>query len=284
VGAELYLRCRIGAHGSAAPDAVTLLFRVDGAVVREIRVPVRIGAPVSIGEYWTPAAPGAHEVACEVNGDRKTDDSASENNTRRLTVDVRPRGAAVIPTTATASAPAPATWAAKTARPAPPAAASAPPASTAATAATNPAPAPAPPAAKSSSGPGTASTAKPDLAILAVSTAADPGCARKDPAVTVHVTLKNIGEGAFVPRNAAVLEVTAKIVGLAQLAGRKPVPQLAPGATAELDVVAKSRASVAGAAGLRYSVVVIVNGQSAVEEVTLDNNAEYIKAAAFPSC
>ncbi len=282
MGDELYLRCRLGAQGTEAPDAVTLVFRVDGRVVRDLRVPVRIGGPVSVGEYWTPAAPGPHEVACEVNPDRKVEEMVHADNVRQRTVDVRPRGSAA------ATAPAP-----KTARPAPPSAAppaqpvpAAPPPATAAPPApvAPSAPAPAAPAPKPAPGPATATAGKPDLAIVAVTTAADPGCARKEPVVTVRVTVKNVGAAAFVPRSAAVVEATVKIVGVATLGGRKAVPALAPGASADLEVVARSRASVAGAGGLRYSVVVIVNGDSAVEEVTLDNNGEYVKAAAFPSC
>ena len=94
VGDELYIRCRLAAQGAGAPDAVSFVFRVDGTVVRELRVPVRIGAPIAIGEYWTPATPGPHEVACEANPDRKVEEAIYADNLRQRTVEVLPRGSA----------------------------------------------------------------------------------------------------------------------------------------------------------------------------------------------
>jgi hypothetical protein len=248
VGDELYIRCRLTARGTGAPDTVSFVFRVDGSVVRQLTVPVPIGAPVTIGEYWTPAAPGAHEVACEADPDRKAEDAARGDNSQRRSVEVRPKGSAA------AAAPVPAAPAPKQATPSP-----------------------APPATAPAAG-------RPDLAIVAVTTAADPGCARKDPSVTVHVTVKNVGETPFVPpRNSALLDITVKVANQPALIGRKAVPQLAPGASAELDVVARNRSPVASAGGLRYAAVIIVNGDSKVEETTLDNNGEYVKAV-FPPC
>ena len=102
--------------------------------------------------------------------------------------------------------------------------------------------------------------------------------------MTVRVTVKNVSEAVFVPpRNSAMLETTVKIANQTALAGRKAVPQLAPGAGAELEVIARSRLPIPAAGGQRYSVVIIVNGESKVEEVTLDNNGEYVKAV-FPPC
>jgi hypothetical protein len=49
-------------------------------------------------------------------------------------------------------------------------------------------------------------------------------------------------------------------------------------------VVSRGRRPIPNAGGLRYSVVITVNGDGRVEEVTLDNNGEYVKAAAFPRC
>ena len=287
VGDELYIRCRLAAQGAGVPDAVSFVFRVDGTVVRELRVPVTIGAPIAIGEYWTPAAAGPHEVACEANPDRKVEEMIHVDNVRKRTVEVYPRGSAPAPAAPTAkpvAPPAPTPPAAGPSAPAPPAAG--PPATAATRAPAAPAPkavapppAPATPPATTSTG-----TARPDLEIVAVTTADDPGCGPKEPSLTVRVTVKNVGEAAFVPqRSPAFLEATVKIANQTALAGRKALPQLAPGAVAELEVVARSRLPIPDAGGLRYSVVIIVNGDSKVEEVTLDNNGEYVKAV-FPPC
>jgi hypothetical protein len=300
VGTELYIRCRVTAHGTDALDVVSFVFRVDGSVVRELRLPIGIGAPLAIGEYWTPSTPGAHEIVCEVNPDRKVQETVYADNVRSRTVEVRPKGSVTAATPPKAARPAP------PAIPSPPAAAPTPafppavpttpsPAPKAAAPPPSSAPPPAAPVPAPSPTPGPSAAlppraapsaaAKPDLAIVGVKTVADPGCARKEPTVTVHVTVKNVGDAVFVsPRNSALLEATVKIIGVATLAGRKYVPQLPPGASAELDVVARSRGSVAAAGGLRYSVVVIVNGDGQAEEATLDNNGEYVKAAAFPPC
>jgi hypothetical protein len=313
VGDELYIRCRLGAQGASALDAVSFVFRVDGAVVRELRVPVRIGAPMAIGEYWTPATPGPHEIACEANPDRKVEEALYADNVRQRTVEVRPRGSAA------AAAPAPAAPAPKPVTPPaptppstgpstpgaetpgapagkgavpPPSSASTPAPPAAGPPATAATPTPAAPAPKAIAPPTPATppattpagTARPDLAIVAVTTAGDPGCGLKGPAVTVRVTVKNVGEAAFVPpRNPALLETTVKIANQTALAGRRALPQLAPGAVAELEVVARNRLPIPDAGGLRYSVVVIVNGDRKAEEVTLDNNGEYVKAV-FPPC
>ncbi len=125
---------------------------------------------------------------------------------------------------------------------------------------------------------------KPDLAIVAVTTVGDPGCGAREPSVTARVTVKNVSEAAFVPsRNPAMLETTVKIANQTALAGRKALPRLEPGAVAELEVAARNRLPIPDAGGHRYSVVIIVNGESRVEEVTLDNNGEYVKAV-FPPC
>jgi hypothetical protein len=292
VGDELYIRCRLAAQGASAPDAVSFVFRVDGTVVRELRVPVRIGAPVAIGEYWTPATPGTHDVACEANPDRKVEEAIYTDNVRQRTVEVRPRGSS--PANVTAPAPAdptskpgvpPSTTAARPSAPAPPIAG--PPAAAApAPAAPAPKSAGPPPPTTAATPPGTtpAGTAKPDLAIVAVTTAADPGCGPKEPSVTVRVTVKNVGEAVFVPpRNSTLLETTVKIANQTALVGRKAVPPLAPASAAEIEVIARSRQPIPAAGGLRYSVVIILNGDSKVEEVTLDNNGEYVKAV-FPPC
>jgi hypothetical protein len=102
--------------------------------------------------------------------------------------------------------------------------------------------------------------------------------------VTVRVTVKNVGEAVFVPpRNSTLLETTVKIANQTALVGRKAVPPLAPASAAEIEVIARSRQPIPAAGGLRYSVVIILNGDSKVEEVTLDNNGEYVKAV-FPPC
>ena len=102
--------------------------------------------------------------------------------------------------------------------------------------------------------------------------------------MTVRVAVKNVGAAAFVPpRNSTLLETTVRIANQTALTGRKAVPQLAPGAVAELEVIARTPLPIPDAGGLRYSVVIIVNGDSKVEEVTLDNNGEYVKAV-FPPC
>ena len=102
--------------------------------------------------------------------------------------------------------------------------------------------------------------------------------------MTARVTVKNVSEAAFVPsRNPAMLETAVKIANQTALAGRTPLPRLGPGDVAELEVVARNRLPIPDAGGLRYSVVIIVNGESRVEEVTLDNNGEYVKAV-FPRC
>ena len=255
VGEELYIRCRLAAQGSDPPGTVRFVFRVDGTVIRELSVPVTVGAPIAIGEYWKPATAGPHEVACEAGPERKGDAALHVDHARRRTVEVRPRG----------SAPAPPSGPGAPGAPAPPAAA---------------APAPAAPAAPA---PGTG-PAKPDLAIVAVTTVGDPGCGPREPSVTARVTVKNVSEAAFVPsRNPAMLETAIKIANQTALAGRTPLPRLGPGDVAELEVVARNRLPIPDAGGLRYSVVIIVNGESRVEEVTLDNNGEYVKAI-FPRC
>jgi hypothetical protein len=247
-----------------------------------------IGAPIAIGEYWTPAAAGPHEVACEANPDRKVEEALYADNVRQRTVEVRPRGSAPAspaPTPTPAAPPAPTQSSTGPSTPAPPAAG--PPATAATPAPAAPAPKAAAPPPTPATPPATTSTgtAKPDLEIVAVTTAGDPGCGPKEPSVTVRVTIKNVGEAAFVPpRTPALLEATVKIANQTALAGRKALPQLAPGAVAELEVVARNRLPIPDAGGLRYSVVIIVNGDSKVEEVTLDNNGEYVKAAIFPPC
>jgi CARDB protein len=274
VGDELFIRCRLTAQGTGAPDEVSFVFRIDGSVVRELTVPLTMGAPIAIGQYWTPATPGAHDVACEVNPDRKVKEESYADNVRQRTVMVRPRGS----TPATATAPSQAAPAPKPVAPPPPTPPSAAPNAPAPPATGPPASAATPP------GMGPAAPAKPDLAILAVTTIGDPGCGPKEPSLTARVTVKNVGEAVFVPpRNSTLLETTVKIANETTLTGRKAIPQLAPGASAELEVVARSRTPLPDAGGLRYSVVVIVNGDSKVEEVTLDNNGEYVKAV-FPHC
>jgi hypothetical protein len=218
-------------------------------VIREVDVPVTTGAAIAIGEYWRPAAPGTHAVACEVNPDRAVPEAVYADNVRQRSVTVHPAGAQPAPPTGAPSAAAP------------------PPA--------EPRAAPAPPPA-----PG----AKPDLAILAATTVADPGCGPRETTVTVRVTLQNVGLAPFVPpRGAALLEVTARVAPGTTITGRKAVPPLPPGASAEVEVVARDRGPAPDAGGARYSVVVIVNGDRKVEEETLDNNGEYVKAV-FPPC
>jgi hypothetical protein len=256
-------------------------------VLRELRLPVQAGGSLAVGEYWTPVETGPHEIACEVNPGRQPPEQVYTDNVRSRSVDVRPKGAPrpAAPAPAAATVPAPAT-------PAPPA--SVPPvaAAPAPEAAVKPAPpalaAPAPsPAAAPPAGPAApaAPGAKPDLAIVAVKTAAEPNCDSRDPSVTVHAVVKNVGAVAYAPTRApALLEATVTMPNDTSLIGRRPVPRLEPGASAELEVVSRGRRPIPNAGGLRYSVVITVNGDGRVEEVTLDNNGEYVKAAAFPRC
>jgi hypothetical protein len=270
VGDELYIRCRLAAQGADPPGTVRFVFRVDGTVIRELSVPVTVGAPVAIGEYWKPATPGPHEVACEAGPERKGEEALHTANVRSRTVEVRPRESGPAPAAPSPPAPRPVAPAPPTAPPGGPSA-PAPPTAAAPPAPTAPGTAPA--------GPG-----KPDLAIVAVTTVGDPGCGPKEPSVTARVTVKNVSEAAFVPsRNPAMLETTVKIANQTALGGRKALPRLEPGAVAELEVTARNRLPIPDAGGLRYSVVIIVNGESKVEEVTLDNNGEYVKAV-FPRC
>jgi hypothetical protein len=205
--------------------------------------------------------PGLHAVACEVNPDRTVPEAVYEDNLRQRTVTVLPAGAA-------------------SAAPPPPAGA---PGATAPPPAAEPR-APASPRAPEPRAPAPPPGAKPDLAVLAATTVADPGCGPRETSVTVRVTLKNVGQAPFVPRRgAALLEVTAKVAPQTTLTGRKAVPPLQPGASVELEVVARDRSPAPDAGGARYSVVVIVNGDRKVEEETLDNNGEYVKAV-FPPC
>ena len=106
--------------------------------------------------------------------------------------------------------------------------------------------------------------------------------------MTVQVTVENVGPRVmFVPpRNAKTpLEATVqdREPDHAHRDGR-PYPQLAPGASRHqaVEVVARNRGTLPDAGGLRVSVVVTVNGDSKVPEVTLDNNGEYVKAV-FPA-
>ena len=65
---------------------------------------------------------------------------------------------------------------------------------------------------------------------------------------------------------------------------QRPVRLISPDRpAAETEVVAKSRGAAPGAGGLPYSVVLTVNSESKVPEVTLDDNGEYVKAV-FPGC
>ena len=94
--------------------------------------------------------------------------------------------------------------------------------------------------------------AKPDLAILAATTVADPGCGPREPTVTVRVTLKNVGQAPFgaAPRPAALLEATAKVAPRTTLdgpEGRAPAP--ARGRAVELEVVARDRSPAPDAGG-----------------------------------
>ena len=200
VGEELYIRCRLTARGSDPPGTVRVVFRVDGTVIRELSVPVTVGAPIAIGEYWKPATAGPHEVACEAGPERKGDAALHVDHARRRIV----KSAERMP-------PAPPSGPGAPGAPAPPAAA---------------APAPVAPAAPA---PGTG-PAKPDLAIVAVTTVGDPGCGPREPSVTARVTVKNVSEAAFVPsRKPAMLETAVKIANQTALAGRTPLPGWGPG-------------------------------------------------------
>jgi hypothetical protein len=234
VGDELYIRCLLSAQAPGVADTVSFVFRVEGTVIREVRVPVGSGAPVAIGEYWTPRTPGLYRVTCEVNPDRQIEESTYRDNVGQRVVEVL------------ASAP-------------------------------RPPPAAAPP-------PTTSPAALPDLAIVTAATVADPGCGPGEPSVTAQVTVKNVGPAAFTPpRSASLLEVTVKIANGTTLLGRSAVPPLAPGESVEIEVAARSRTALPDAGGLRYSAVAIVNGTRQAEEVTLNNNGEYVKSA-FPRC
>jgi hypothetical protein len=265
VGEELFISCQLAAQGADAPGYVRFVFRVDGKVVRQLSVTVEAGTRITLGEYWTPGASGAHEIGCETQ--------PGPRHVRTRTIKVVSR----VPTPAIAAPPSPSGPAPKAATPPRPAT-SAPRAAAAAAlpvSPATPAPMPATPPAP---------MAKPDLEISRATTIADPGCGPKEPRVTVRATVKNVGQVAFVPpRNSTLLEATVKIANETTLTGRTAVPRLAPGATAELEVVARSPGALPDAGGLRYSVVVAVNGESKVPEVTLDNNGEYVKAV-FPGC
>jgi len=295
VGTELYIRCRVSALGADVPSSVSLVFRVDGSIVRELSVPVSLGAQLPVGEYWTPSQPGPHEIGCEVNPDRKIEEQVYTDNAQTRTLEVRPKG----------STPAPAPPAARVARATPPSASSAgatppptspvsaapAPAATPHAAAPPPSATPASPAPAHAPPPGVtaalppSSIAKPDLAIVKVQTSGEPSCDSRDPKVTVRVTVKNLGPGAYAPtRSPALLEATVKMPNDAALVGRMPVPRLEPGGSIELEVVSRGRRPIPNAGGQRYSVVITVNGDGRVEETTLDNNGEYVKAAAFPRC
>lgn len=290
VGEELFIWCRLTGQGAEVPGNVRFVFRVDGTVIRELRVAVPAGAPITIGEYWTPRTAGSYEVGCEVHPESRHADTTREDNVRKRTIEIAsgtPGPAValpVVPAPKRTTPPRPTT-------PAPGSAAGPPdplvsPAAPVLKPAAPPPPAPTPPGPGAASPRGTASAlpARPDLEITGATTVADPGCGPKEPIVTVRATVKNVGEAAFVPPGRATLvEATVKIANQTTLTGRTTVPRLAPGAAAEIEVVAKSRGTVPDAGGLRYSVVITVNSESKVPEVTLDNNGEYVKAV-FPGC
>ncbi|HEY7601314.1 MAG TPA: CARDB domain-containing protein [Methylomirabilota bacterium] len=312
MGEELFIGCRLSARGAEDPGHVRVLFRVGGTVIRELRVVVTPGTPVTFGEHWTPRTAGAHEVGCEVLPEPRSADTSRGDNVRKRTVKVvsRDPGPAVA-----APAPKRATPSPRPAPPTPGVAAAAQPDSPASPDAPVPEPATPGPPAPSASGPGAvaqrgtaappapappapappgpvaakrgtaaAPEARPDLEITRATTVADPGCGQKSPVVTVRATVRNVGEAAFVPPGSmALAEATVRIANQGTLTGRTTVPRLAPGAATEIEVVAKRREAPPGAGGLPYSVVLTVNSASKVPEVTLDNNGEYVKAV-FPPC
>jgi hypothetical protein len=81
-GVEYHLLCGFKPLGTTPKTTTRFLFKVNGAVVRDVYAPVESNKYISMGARWTPPGPGTYSLTCQANPDHKPGETSYANNLR----------------------------------------------------------------------------------------------------------------------------------------------------------------------------------------------------------